>query len=77
MIFRRGRLAHDPKKWEPVFGKDHAQIIKHAAAAVAPGRHQEAVVVRFHGISFSSRTMGQKPLTPAKTSPAPIKADSA
>jgi hypothetical protein len=20
-----GSLAHDPEKWEPVFGKDHAQ----------------------------------------------------
>jgi hypothetical protein len=23
---RAERLAHDPEKWEPVFGKDHAQI---------------------------------------------------
>jgi hypothetical protein len=21
----RGMLEHDPEKWEPVFGKDHAQ----------------------------------------------------
>jgi hypothetical protein len=21
------RLEHDPEKWEPVFGKDHAQAI--------------------------------------------------
>jgi hypothetical protein len=23
-------LEHDPEKWEPVFGKDHAQIKKRA-----------------------------------------------
>jgi G3E family GTPase len=25
-----GKLEHDPEKWDPVFGKDHAQIIKPA-----------------------------------------------
>jgi hypothetical protein len=24
-IYRALTLAHDPEKWEPVFGKDHAQ----------------------------------------------------
>jgi hypothetical protein len=23
------RLEHDPEKWVPVFGKDHAQTIEH------------------------------------------------
>jgi hypothetical protein len=22
--FRRGAIEHDPEKWKPVFGKDHA-----------------------------------------------------
>jgi hypothetical protein len=27
-VLPNGRLAlaHDPEKWEPVFGKDHAQV---------------------------------------------------
>jgi len=29
-----GRLAHDPEKRQPVFGKDHAQIIKSNCASV-------------------------------------------
>jgi hypothetical protein len=24
-LMSRARMAHDPEKWEPVFGKDHAQ----------------------------------------------------
>jgi hypothetical protein len=27
-------LAHDPEKWEPVFGKDHAQCKKRTSIAV-------------------------------------------
>jgi hypothetical protein len=25
IVFDRGALEHDPEKWAPVFGKDHAQ----------------------------------------------------
>src|SRR5215468_12419836 len=34
-----GRLEHDPEKWAPVFGKDHAQIIE------PPHRRSRAVTV--------------------------------
>jgi hypothetical protein len=27
----RGMLEHDPEKWEPVFGKDHAQTKEKSA----------------------------------------------
>jgi len=25
-IMLKQKLMHDPEKWEPVFGKDHAQV---------------------------------------------------
>jgi hypothetical protein len=29
-------LKHDPEKWEPVFGKDHAQIMSQSETAIQP-----------------------------------------
>src|SRR5439155_5615373 len=40
-IFREARqhrraVAHDPEKWSPVFGRDHAQTIASAGRAIRP-----------------------------------------
>jgi hypothetical protein len=32
------RLAHDPEKWQPVFGKDHAQAKCQVGGAIQPKR---------------------------------------
>jgi hypothetical protein len=34
---RPGSLEHDPEKWDPVFGKDHAPMNRHDPEKVGPG----------------------------------------
>ena len=56
---------------EILHGAEHAPC-----SALVVERGARLAVRRFHGISASSRAMPQKPVTPAKTRPAPTKADS-
>jgi hypothetical protein len=32
----RASLKHDPEKWKPVFGKDHAQTMSQSEMAIQP-----------------------------------------
>lgn len=48
-----------------------------AKGAIGAPTRQAAAAARFHGISRSTRARPQVPVTPAKTSPAPTKPDSA
>src|SRR5476649_1911915 len=50
----RSSPAHDPEKWEPVFGQDHAQIQMSQIDDLPPLRE----VIRRHGLS-AKKSLGQ------------------
>src|SRR5450631_4759 len=50
----RSSPAHDPEKWEPVFGQDHAQIHMSQIDDLPPLRE----VIRRHGLS-AKKSLGQ------------------
>jgi hypothetical protein len=52
---RGARLGHDPEKWEPVFGKDHAPTKRWIMMAIQP----EAI--RIQGMPLGSGAGSQEP----------------
>jgi len=77
---RRNAIEHDPEKWLPVFGKDHAQVRRHGVQSHrghrsrrlgdGAGAHLRARRAKRHAVGARRRQCAQLKEDPRKSIPA-------